>query len=221
MATILNFFNPPKAATHYGGYSYKVSWSLMKGIQKCFKSPFFVSMATAATFVQPIPICMVYVRSISRRCFDQTLWNLLGISYAMWSCIFKGWFFSKWLSLPWKRLLTEKRKKKENKNNNKKRSKHNMSPKLGLGDIINYEHVLTLLLYCSCFYCHSYMLKKMKNTKMIIAGYSPNRNWWNLIGTTSTSSGTLLTEERNKERRRIIIRNGSNTICIPNFVWET
>jgi hypothetical protein len=32
--------------------------------------------------------------------------------------------------------------------------------------------------------------KKMKNTKMIIAGYSPNRNWWNLIETTSTSSGT-------------------------------
>ena len=29
--------------------------------------------------------------------------------------------------------------------------------------------------------------KKLKNTKMIIAGYSPNRNWWNLIGTTSTS----------------------------------
>jgi hypothetical protein len=24
-ATILNLFNPPKAATHYGGYSYKVS----------------------------------------------------------------------------------------------------------------------------------------------------------------------------------------------------
>ena len=33
------------------------------------------------------------------------------------------------------------------------------------------------------------MLKKMKNTKMIIAGYSPNRNLWNWIGTTSTSSG--------------------------------
>ena len=32
--------------------------------------------------------------------------------------------------------------------------------------------------------------KKMNNTKIIIAGYSPNRNWWNLIGTTSTSSGT-------------------------------
>jgi hypothetical protein len=32
--------------------------------------------------------------------------------------------------------------------------------------------------------------KKMKNTKRIIAGYSPNRNWLNLIGTTSTSNGT-------------------------------
>jgi hypothetical protein len=36
-----NFFQPPKAATHYGGYSYKVSWSLMKGIQNYFKSPLF------------------------------------------------------------------------------------------------------------------------------------------------------------------------------------
>ena len=43
MATvaILNFFQPPKAATDYGGYSYKVSWSLMKGIQFFFKSPLF------------------------------------------------------------------------------------------------------------------------------------------------------------------------------------
>jgi hypothetical protein len=30
----------------------------------------------------------------------------------------------------------------------------------------------------------------MKSTKMIIAGYSPNRNWWNLIETTTISSGT-------------------------------
>ena len=40
-AAILNFFNPPKAATHYGGYFYKVSWSLMKGIQIFFKSSLF------------------------------------------------------------------------------------------------------------------------------------------------------------------------------------
>ena len=39
--TILNFFNHSKVDTHYGGYSYKVSWSLMKGIQQFFKSPFF------------------------------------------------------------------------------------------------------------------------------------------------------------------------------------
>jgi hypothetical protein len=32
-AAILIFVNPPKDATHYGGYSYKVSWSLMIGIQ--------------------------------------------------------------------------------------------------------------------------------------------------------------------------------------------
>ena len=36
-----NFFNPLTAATHYSGYSYKVSWSLMKGIQNYFKSPLF------------------------------------------------------------------------------------------------------------------------------------------------------------------------------------
>ena len=40
-AAILNFLNPSKAATHYGGYSYKISWSLMKGIQIIFKSPLF------------------------------------------------------------------------------------------------------------------------------------------------------------------------------------
>ena len=32
---------PPTAATHYSGYSYKVSWSLMKRIQNYFKSPLF------------------------------------------------------------------------------------------------------------------------------------------------------------------------------------
>jgi hypothetical protein len=80
----------------------------------------------------------IFVRSISRRCLDQTLWNLVGISYAMWSCALKGWFFQNG---------------------------------------------------CCC-HGNGQNAKKLKNTKMIIAGYSPNRNWWNLIGTTSTSSGT-------------------------------
>ena len=35
----------------------------------------------------------IFVSSISRRCLDQTLWNLVWISYAMWSCAIKGWFF--------------------------------------------------------------------------------------------------------------------------------
>jgi hypothetical protein len=40
----------------------------MKGIQKCFKSPFFVSMATAAKFVQPIPIFFCLSRSTRSGC---------------------------------------------------------------------------------------------------------------------------------------------------------
>ena len=44
-----------------------------------------------------------FIWHVSRRCLEQTLWNLVGISYAMWNCAFKGWFFSKWLPLPWKR----------------------------------------------------------------------------------------------------------------------
>ena len=34
-----------------------------------------------------------FVQHISRRCLDQTLWNLVGISYAMWSCAFKWGVF--------------------------------------------------------------------------------------------------------------------------------
>jgi hypothetical protein len=38
-------------------------------------------------------ILVIFVCSISRRFLDQTLWNLIGISYAIWSCAIKGWFF--------------------------------------------------------------------------------------------------------------------------------
>ena len=55
------FFNSPKAATHYGGYSYEVSWKESKFF---FNPPFFVSMATAAKFVQPIPIFLAYLVSL-------------------------------------------------------------------------------------------------------------------------------------------------------------
>ena len=63
MATtaILNLFNPSKPPTHYGGYSYKVLWSLMKESKQILNPPFFVSMATAAKLVQPIPIFLAYL----------------------------------------------------------------------------------------------------------------------------------------------------------------
>ena len=61
MATIFNFFNPPKAATHYSGYSTKFHEVWWKESQKMFIPPFFVSMATAAKFVQPIPIFLAYL----------------------------------------------------------------------------------------------------------------------------------------------------------------
>jgi hypothetical protein len=48
-AVILNLLNSPTAATHYSGFSYKVSWKESKII---LNHPFFVSMATAAKFVQ-------------------------------------------------------------------------------------------------------------------------------------------------------------------------
>ena len=40
-AVILNLLNPSRAATHYGGDSYKVSFNLMKGIQFFLNPPFF------------------------------------------------------------------------------------------------------------------------------------------------------------------------------------
>ena len=56
-----DFFNPSKAATHYGGYSCKASLSLMKGIPFFFNLSFFVSMTIAKKFVQPIPIFLAYL----------------------------------------------------------------------------------------------------------------------------------------------------------------
>jgi hypothetical protein len=64
----------------------------------------------------------------------------------------------------------------------------------------NFTGMLSTMSRCAEYFrnfqngCHCHgngqNAKKLKNTKMIIAGYSLNKNWWNLIGTTSTSSGT-------------------------------
>jgi hypothetical protein len=57
-ATILNFVQHPKSCHTLRRIFLQ---SFMKGIQKIFKSPFFVSMATVAKFVQPIPIFLAYL----------------------------------------------------------------------------------------------------------------------------------------------------------------
>ena len=68
------------------------------------------------------------------------------------------------------------------------------------GNQRNFTGMLSTMSRCADYFrnfkngcrCHGngQNAKKMKNTKMIIEGYSLNKNWWNLIGTTSTSSGT-------------------------------
>ena len=96
---ILNFINTPKASTHYGGYSYKVSWSLMKGIQFFFKSPFFVSMATAAKFVQPIPI---FFGLLMWMLFLSSFINFCLASNPLWSFLCFSFFLAFW-PFPWQR----------------------------------------------------------------------------------------------------------------------
>ena len=73
-----------------------------------------------------------------------------------------------------------------------------ISRRLLNGNQWNFTGMLSIMRRCADYFqnfqndrrCHGngQNAKELKNTKMIIAGYSPNRNWWNLIGTTSTSS---------------------------------
>jgi hypothetical protein len=94
MATILNFFNPPKAATHYGGYSYKVSWSLMKGIQNIFKSPLFCFHGNCGKVCPSDSEFFVLSRSTRRGCCSYqvsliSVWRLTCYDHF---CVFQ--FFS-------------------------------------------------------------------------------------------------------------------------------
>ena len=51
-------------------------------------------------------------------------------------------------------------------------------------------HILLLLLLLLFHFPRNFVRHFSRRWKIIIAGYSPTRNWWNLIGTTSISSGT-------------------------------
>jgi hypothetical protein len=106
--------------------------------------PFFVSMTTAAKFVQPIPIFYFglsrsnrcgFIRHISRRLLNGNQWNFTGMLSTMSRC---ADYFR------------------------------------------NFQNG-------RCCHGNGQNAKKLKKTKIIMAGYSPNRNWWNLIGTTSTN----------------------------------
>ena len=67
-----------------------------------------------------------------------------------------------------------------------------ISRRLQNGNQWNFTGMLSTMSRCADYFrnfqngCHCHgngqNAKKLKNTKMIIAGYSPNRNWWNLIG---------------------------------------
>ena len=71
-----------------------------------------------------------------------------------------------------------------------------ISRRLLNGNQWNFTGMLSTMSRCADFFwnfqngrrCHGngQNAKELKNTKMIIAGYSPNRNWWNLNGTTSS-----------------------------------
>ena len=50
-----------QGSTMWSKHSYDVSWSLMKEINFFFNPPFFISMASAAKFVLPIPIFLAYL----------------------------------------------------------------------------------------------------------------------------------------------------------------
>jgi hypothetical protein len=82
------FLAKERAIFLWHGPKWRVEYSTIRTY--CVRS---VSYYSSSFFLPP-----KFGRHISRRCFDQTLWNLVGISYSMWSCTFKCWFFSKWLA---------------------------------------------------------------------------------------------------------------------------
>ena len=75
-----------------------------------------------------------------------------------------------------------------------------ISRRLLNGNQWNFTGMLSTMSRCADYFrnfqngrrCHGngQNAKKLKNTKIIIAGYSPYRIWSNLLWTTSTSSGT-------------------------------
>jgi hypothetical protein len=62
----------------------------MTGISQKIKSPFFVSMATAAKFLQPIPICFCLSRSARCGCSSYQVSSISYITTKISLCLLKG-----------------------------------------------------------------------------------------------------------------------------------
>jgi hypothetical protein len=102
-AVILNLFNPPKLPHTTVDIPTKFHEVWWKESKNFLNSPFFVSMATAAKFVQPIPIFFAYLVPIDMDVVPIKFHQFLFGEYnPLWSflCFFN--FLAFW-SFPWQR----------------------------------------------------------------------------------------------------------------------
>jgi hypothetical protein len=113
---ILNCINTPKASTHYGGYSYKVSWSLMKGIQFFFKSPLFHFHGNCGKVCPTdsdffgLFTWMLFLSSFINFCLaSNPLWSFLCFSFclAFWSfpCLPSKVCPTQFSKMPWSNFM--------------------------------------------------------------------------------------------------------------------
>ena len=92
---ILNFINTPKASTHYGEYSYAVSWSWMKEIKKKLKFPLIYFHGNCGKVCPTYSDFFGLSRSTRCGCWQETLLQKFvkfGVNLT---------FFAPWL--PWQR----------------------------------------------------------------------------------------------------------------------
>jgi hypothetical protein len=122
---------------------------------------------------------------------NQTLWNLVGISYAMWSCARKGWFFQNGCRCHGNGQNAKKLKKHKN-DHCEVGSEFNIVCTLVPMATTTILDLFTTPTADTHYSGYSYKVSwsLMKGIQNYLKCYSPNKNLWNLIGITSTASGT-------------------------------
>ena len=93
-------FSTPKSCHTLRGFSYKVSWSLMKGIQLFFQIPIFFPMATA-TVCPTDSNCLGLSRSTGCVCFSYWVSSISVRSYDVSSNLMKKIIFFNIPLFPW------------------------------------------------------------------------------------------------------------------------